>query len=149
MKNLTDEKQEAPSSHGRIFGLDILRACAIMFVVIGHGHILIPEQYRDLVKEIFHYDGVSIFFVLSGFLIGGILIKTLEKERLSKKVLLNFWVRRWFRTLPNYYLILTILLILNLLFTEGFKFTWSFPLNFYTFTQNLYFVFPRIMESFY
>lgn len=147
MNKLTNSKLENNSHKGRIFGLDILRTCAILFVVIGHGHILIPEKYRDTVKEIFHYDGVAIFFVLSGFLIGGILIRTLEKNNINKKLILNFWVRRWLRTLPNYYLMLTLLLILNLLFTEEFKFTWKFPLNFYTFTQNLYFERPEFFPE--
>ncbi len=53
-------------------------------------------------------DGVELFFVLSGFLIGGILIKIIESNayRLSLKDLLTFWKRRWYRTLPLYYVIL-------------------------------------------
>lgn len=62
-------------------------------------------------------DGVELFFVLSGFLIGGILIRTIHKSdyHLSVKALGRFWKRRWFRTLPNYYLIL----LVNILLVEG------------------------------
>jgi peptidoglycan/LPS O-acetylase OafA/YrhL len=136
---MTKDKLEKTNTNSRIFGLDILRACAIMFVVIGHGNNLLPIA---ITNKIFGYDGVSIFFVLSGFLIGGILIKTLEEKRGDKNVLLNFWIRRWFRTIPNYFLILVVLLILNMLFTDGFGFGGTFPLNYFTFTQNLFYNHP-------
>ena len=51
--------------------------------------------------------------MLSGFLIGSILIKEFnQKKGFSLTSLTNFWKRRWFRTLPNYYLILSINFIL-------------------------------------
>lgn len=131
----------------RIFGLDILRASAIMFVVIEHGAFLLTPKLSKLNGTIFGYEGVSIFFVLSGFLIGGILIKTLEKREGGKNVLLNFWIRRWFRTIPLYFLVLTILLILNWIFREGFGFSKTFPLNFYTFTQNLFYWHPKFFPE--
>lgn len=56
-----------------------------------------------------------MFFVLSGFLIGSILIKQFPDNGFPKfKTLLHFWKRRWFRTLPAYYLVL----LLNILFIE-------------------------------
>jgi len=119
----------------RIYGLDILRALAILFVVIGHGAYLMPPARYKYVNY-FVFDGVSIFFVLSGFLIGGILIKILNNHGLNIKLILNFWKRRWFRTLPNYFLILTVLLILSALFKEDFVVTdkWEY----YLFIQNLF-----------
>jgi peptidoglycan/LPS O-acetylase OafA/YrhL len=99
----------------RNYGLDILRALAIFFVVNSHGTAFFNEGSTIFkILTYFNLDGVSLFFVLSGFLIGGILIKELEKHGASFKLLLNFWIRRWFRTLPNYYLILTILVIIHL-----------------------------------
>lgn len=94
----------------RVFGLDLLRFFAIFFVVFGHSMILVPSQYKKTLQLIV-LDGVSIFFVLSGFLIGGILIKQLEKNKPTFKLLLNFWNRRWLRTLPMYLIVLTFLSI--------------------------------------
>lgn len=101
---------------GRIYGLDILRAFAIIFLMFEHGKFLLPvkefpNKYFFVFKLIL--DGVSIFFVLSGYLIGGILIKTLENEGANLYTLFNFWVKRWFRTLPNYFLVLVMLLIIS------------------------------------
>lgn len=104
----------------RIFGLDILRAFAILFVVVGHGLFLLPEKTARFVGTHFVLDGVSIFFVLSGFLIGLILIKILDKNKPSVPLLFNFWIRRWFRTLPNYFLVLGLLCLLSFFFKTGF-----------------------------
>lgn len=100
----------------RVYGLDILRAFAILFVVYGHSRLIskdfnLPVWFHNIP----FIDGVSIFFVLSGFLIGRIFIIKLEKEGRGFKVLLNFWIRRWFRTLPNYFLILIVLLSIFLI----------------------------------
>jgi peptidoglycan/LPS O-acetylase OafA/YrhL len=105
------------SNNNRVVGLDIVRAVAILIVVYWHGVSLIPEKLH-----LYYYlplpliDGVSIFFVLSGFLIGGILLKIIQDGRFTFKVLLNFWLRRWFRTLPNYFFVLSGLLICQILF---------------------------------
>ncbi|KQT15097.1 hypothetical protein ASG31_15970 [Chryseobacterium sp. Leaf404] len=123
----------------RIFGLDLLRFFAITTVVIGHGANLLPQKIADFQKYI-TFDGVSIFFVLSGFLIGGILIKQLENNKASFSLLLDFWIRRWFRTLPAYFLILIVV-------TIGYKisdpsFTFEDIGKYYIFCQNLFYQAP-------
>lgn len=92
----------------RIYGLDILRFFAIMPVLLLHTRSLLPNVILKYVDKIL-YDGVAVFFVLSGFLIGGILLKTIDNtSNFSKSNLLNFWCNRWLRTLPLYYIILLI-----------------------------------------
>jgi peptidoglycan/LPS O-acetylase OafA/YrhL len=83
----------------RFFGLDILRAIAIIMVVIEHG-----SNVRYLGAKMGTL-GVEIFFVLSGFLIGQILLRDFE-QGVNFKKLLHFWKRRWIRTIPVYYLVL-------------------------------------------
>ena len=87
------------------------------------------------ISEYIVFDGVSIFFVLSGFLIGGILIKIIDKNKISSSLMFNFWIRRWFRTLPNYFLILITLSLLNYFFNEGF--TFRMINRFFYFSQNI------------
>ncbi|MCL1943730.1 MAG: acyltransferase [Candidatus Azobacteroides sp.] len=104
----------------RVYGLDILRAVAILSVIFLHGCLITPSFLSEKVEKVIP-DGVSIFFVLSGFLIGGILIKILEREKPNFTTLLGFWKRRWYRTIPNYYLILIIHTLIAVVFWPGFN----------------------------
>ncbi|MDQ0065639.1 acyltransferase family protein [Chryseobacterium lathyri] len=131
-------------SHNRIFGLDILRFFAITTVIIAHGRFIFPEKIDDYFKYII-FDGVTIFFVLSGFLIGGILIKQLENNTLRFSLLLDFWVKRWFRTLPVYFLILTILTIYYSFADPAFSL--GIIKKYYFFCQNLYYPTPGYFEE--
>ena len=99
----------------RIFGLDVIRALAILMVLGSHSSFLLFKETSSLsltVIRFFGTIGVDLFFVLSGFLIGGIILKQLEEERTKFKDFLNFWIRRWLRTLPLYFLILLLNVIL-------------------------------------
>lgn len=77
---------------------------AITFVMFAHGVMLGIGAYPFLryVTIIFGVLGVEFFFVLSGFLIGRQLLDVATGEQTVK----SFWWRRWFRTLPNYYIFL-------------------------------------------
>ena len=126
----------------RIYGLDILRVVAIISVMIGHGAELLPPKLK---RDIFLIipDGVSIFFVLSGFLIGGILIKMVEKDNFNLKDLFNFWQRRWLRTLPMYYFVLVLLCTISFFLTKNFDVQGI--MKFFIFGQN----FSRSTSSFF
>jgi peptidoglycan/LPS O-acetylase OafA/YrhL len=102
-----------PAQHNRIFGLDLLRAFAIITVLLAHGATWVSPKFTFFYKYVVRFDGVSIFFVLSGFLIGGILIRTLEKKTATKATLWNFWVKRWARTIPPYLLALSIIMVID------------------------------------
>jgi peptidoglycan/LPS O-acetylase OafA/YrhL len=91
----------------RVFGLDILRAVAILIVLFTHSFSYLHLHFLRFVYQIIP-DGVGLFFVLSGFLIGGILLKTLNKEAFTFRNLINFWIRRWLRTLPAYYVVISL-----------------------------------------
>lgn len=94
----------------RIFGLDLMRATAIIMVMCSHLLWIVPDM-RGITRKLFSVFGilgVDVFFVLSGFLIGRILYKMYTSKDFNFKDVTYFWVRRWFRTLPNYYLTLVI-----------------------------------------
>lgn len=94
--------------NNRIFGLDLLRFLAIFFVLLGHSTILMPMGYKPFART-WVLDGVGLFFVLSGFLIGQILLRQLNAGNGSFSDLLRFWSRRWLRTLPAYLIVLLLL----------------------------------------
>lgn len=80
--------------------------------------------------------GVELFFVLSGFLIGNILIKQFTRDKVfTFKQVGNFWVRRWLRTLPIYWLILSIAVFS--LSRSGLEVD-STILSYYVFVHNLF-----------
>lgn len=119
----------------RSFGLDAFRAVAILLVVMSHGGFIIDPVLPGFpwVRLI---DGVELFFVLSGFLIGTILIRIYEQSpQFDHKELLSFWKRRWYRTLPNYYLVLLVNVILvyfGVINNKMDQFNWKF----FLFLQN-------------
>lgn len=101
----------------RVFGLDFLRSIAIGLVVMSHATLLaFPNSISPFftIIKILGAVGVDLFFVLSGFLIGGIILKHIEQNKTNTKDLFRFWKRRWFRTLPNYFLILIINILIFL-----------------------------------
>jgi peptidoglycan/LPS O-acetylase OafA/YrhL len=118
--------------------LDILRAFAILFVVYGHGRNLLGNYYVKL-YELPVLDGVSIFFVLSGFLIGGVLLRIINETNFNRNDLFQFWIRRWFRTLPNYYLVLSILVVIAYIsyHAQGIPFP-RILYKYFVFIQNFY-----------
>lgn len=99
-----------PNLKQRIFGLDVLRATAIIMVVCSHVLWIYPKSnsFIPTLFELFGFWGVELFFVLSGFLIGSILYKSFINENYTLKSVFHFLKRRWFRTLPNYYLVLLV-----------------------------------------
>lgn len=108
----------------RNFGLDLMRAIAVSCVLFAHGLMLAIPTWSGLLVEFvaFSVIGVELFFVLSGFLIGQLLFPVLQ----SQMSLRGFWLRRWFRTLPNYYLFLLINLVFYGCFFDLFPGSWRY-----------------------
>ncbi len=123
-----------PDYENRVYGLDIMRALAIIFVVLEHGLML--DKANTTFPWIKLINGVELFFVLSGFLIGSMLIRIFEKsDSFGIKTMGRFWIRRWFRTLPNYYLVLLInifIVYFGIIHEDFSQFNWKF----FFFLQN-------------
>lgn len=108
----------------RILGLDIVRVIAILSVLFSHisGLILINNTTILAILYLLGVSGVELFFVLSGFLIGNILMREYNNDFKIGR----FWVRRWMRTLPVYFAVLILYFIFvkfdyrYLIFTQNF-----------------------------
>lgn len=117
-------------SETRVFGLDFLRALAILLVLVAHASFMfLPLTHRLEAWWMLGHLGVELFFVLSGFLIGAILVKQAEAARLR---IGRFWLRRWLRTLPNYYMFLGI----NIVIARWIDGTWPHAAGYAVFMQN-------------
>jgi peptidoglycan/LPS O-acetylase OafA/YrhL len=81
-------------------GLDAIRIMAITLVALHHFRHLpgCPSSLGWFALR--GYVGVDLFFVLSGWLIGGQLWRELQRD--GRLELGRFWKRRWLRTLPSY-----------------------------------------------
>jgi len=105
----------------RFAALDGVRAVAVLLVVITHSRG--PRPLHDLGG----WNGVTIFFVLSGFLITTLALR--EEERSGRLSLGSFYVRRAFRILPLYLLVLSLYIpiVLVLKMGDASKFTRALP----------------------
>ena len=142
---MTSLPQGSDDHSNRIFGLDILRAMAIIFVMHAHSRFWLEPYVNKSILNTLQIDGVNVFFVLSGFLIGRILLKIYFKENdLSWSELKTFWIRRWYRTVPPYFIMLTILIGYNLYLDLPWR---SDYYKFYLFIQNLWYVHPSFFSE--
>lgn len=91
--------------------IDGLRALAVGFVVLYHAF---PASFSG------GFIGVDIFFVISGFLIGGIILRGLSTNSFS---LLHFYSRRILRIFPALILVLCTVLLAGhiLLFPDEYR----------------------------
>lgn len=97
------------SPNVRVKALDGVRAVAIAFVVIGH---VAGAAFNIEANHFKLADGVSIFFVLSGFLITSLLLRELDTfGRLNLK---QFYLRRIQRIFPAFYALLAVIGLLGL-----------------------------------
>ena len=121
--SLATPRAKPAASRPGFFGLDLLdnrypalhgvRVLAILSVIQYHVTWVISTFELDL-NETFEnaslsvFFGMDCFFVLSGFLIGSILLRSIDTT--GSQNIRRFYLRRIFRTFPSYWLVLTILI---------------------------------------
>lgn len=98
-----------------IKGLDGIRGLAVLFVVFSHVEFWQRIGFdNEFTLLMFRGDfGVRLFFVLSGFLITHLLF--VERESTGGISVKKFWVRRFLRLMPVYYLVIFLTLIVDLI----------------------------------
>jgi peptidoglycan/LPS O-acetylase OafA/YrhL len=116
----------------RLAGLDTLRAIAIALVLLTHYNGFVAHGSIFGAVGDAGWAGVDLFFVLSGYLIGNQLLAPAARgEPLGLRA---FFARRLLRTLPNYYAMLAVYLLLphSVIWGKSMAPVW----NFLSFTQN-------------
>jgi peptidoglycan/LPS O-acetylase OafA/YrhL len=95
---------------GRIVELDGVRGIAVLLVVVFHAILYNPGSPDRLITamEPYGHAGVNLFFVLSGFLITGILLNAKGRPAYFR----NFYAKRALRIWPLYYLLLFIAFVI-------------------------------------
>lgn len=126
----------------RIPELDGLRGLAVGAVLLWHFvGAMIDTNLGAWTKVVYHTTilgrtGVDLFFVLSGFLITGII---LERKQAPFQFLRNFYCRRALRILPSYGLLIFLFSLVVIAGVNNSAFNTSIPWwRYFTFTQNLW-----------
>lgn len=101
-----------PKSDGHLPVLDGVRGLAVMMILVFHfvGQMLPTNWIERIIVAVTKYGllGVELFFVLSGFLITGILYDAHNKPHYFR----NFYMRRLLRIFPLYYGVLALVFFL-------------------------------------
>jgi peptidoglycan/LPS O-acetylase OafA/YrhL len=123
--------RNAAATGARIPELDGLRGVAVLSVVLAHylGDVQHRLPFLDL-----GWVGVCLFFVLSGFLIGSILLEYRDVDN----YLVTFYARRAFRIFPIYYLVIVLTLFSSLTFGDRAWLGVHWPaLTYFLYAQNV------------
>lgn len=107
----TENQQLFTSSaqQNRKIGLDLLRAYAVLSVVYGHGWNIAQFITTSKLYLAFKFDNVTMFFVLTGFLISLKLLKNLDAGQIHANTIKDFWVDRLIRIYPLYFSLLILI----------------------------------------
>ena len=104
----------------KIVELDGLRGIAILGVLVCHFAEIFAQSDNPIASKFYWFcaqgrNGVDLFFVLSGFLITGILLDARDKQHYFR----NFWGRRVLRIFPLYYAYLLLVFLVIYPLTPG------------------------------
>lgn len=109
----------------RLLTLDGLRGVAVLFVFFSHTSGRDMYIFDNLRLHGIGHIGVYLFFVLSSFLLTGPLLK----KELTYKSIFSFFIKRFLRIIPLYYLIISVVFVFEIIsgtYTEKYLHIGSF-----------------------
>ncbi len=139
---LEAQRASALQQNTRSAPLDGLRGIAILSVLIIHlegyagpwAHLL-PRSFLVVSRNL--WIGVDLFFVLSGFLITGILLDSRTEP--ARKAITSFYARRILRIVPLYYCVCLVVFVVLPAISGTLRTSWHGPeyLSYVLFVSNL------------
>jgi len=110
----------------RLIGIDILRGLAVSIVIIYHFYILLDYSSASSFQYIHFFGqlGVSLFFIISGYLIYRSIEHNITQKGISNGIK-SYTIHRLFRILPAYYFNLIFVIFLAYFILHSID-TWSF-----------------------
>ena len=131
------------NNHTRKLQIDGLRGFAIIIVVLFHylncsySNNFELNLFEQLISKItsFGWSGVNLFFVISGYLIGTILLK----NKSTTNYFSTFYARRFLRIVPLYFIFLMVFIFFNSLFKDSSLVLFEKPIpvwQYFLFVQN-------------
>ena len=110
----------------RIDDIEILRAFAVLLVIIEHMHLNLFSWGTPWLKVFYQHfsgwSGVDLFFVISGYVIAKNLVPRLQASGSGREYRLNtfvFWVRRFWRLIPSAWFWLCFILCATVFFNSS------------------------------
>ena len=124
---------DTPAVEARVVCLDGVRGLMTILVLVSHYFGEVPHGFRALM---FAWVAVDMFFVLSGYLVGKLILEKQHHDNFFQV----FYVRRVCRTLPIYFVCLAISIVLMGIFSAPWvDADHAFPIwSYFTFTQNFF-----------
>jgi len=121
--------------HGRVYGLDSLRAIAALTVLLGHIELVksnlgLPNISRIPFFDQAGHNGVLLFFVISGYIITRLLLD--EHIKTGTVSIRRFYMRRILRIWPLYFFIL-----ISTMLIYGYKPGWTTGILCFTILANV------------
>jgi peptidoglycan/LPS O-acetylase OafA/YrhL len=139
--------RELPSTlsfRGHVRELDGLRALAVTLVLLNHFGPLYDYGTAITNLECVGWMGVDLFFVLSGFLITGILMDARHEQNFYR----TFYVRRTLRIFPLYYVSMIVAFVVYMLYSANRYHYAAISARFFFYVGNLWLstgYFPAIL----
>lgn len=110
----------------RIDDIEILRAFAVMLVIVEHMQINLFHWGTPTLKLFYQYfsgwAGVDLFFVISGYVIAKDLVPRLQASGSRREYVRNtliFWVRRFWRLIPSAWTWLLFIVLASIFFNSS------------------------------